>query len=378
MRSVRIAYISQCHLPSQMANSLQVMKMCAAFARRGHTVKLFASRGEIGGDPFSFYGLPERFEVERLDVVTLPGVGGIKFGHDSVREALHAFAADVVYTRHIYGLAWALHAGMRVVYEVHGLPEKRIHSTILGWALGRENLHQVVAISGALAHDIRVRFPTAPPDRVLVAHDGADLPTVDPDVSTELGVSGRRFTVGYVGALYPGKGMEIIAEIAPRLPEMDFHVIGGYGEDLATWRGAALSVANLHLHGFIPHAEATGWLRKFDAVLLPLQERVGTLPGGGQDISRWTSPLKLFEYMAHGRAVVASDLPVLREVIKHSENALMVPPGDIDAWVGALQLLRSDPGMRNRLGAAARATVAGHHTWDRRAELVLRGVEKEG
>jgi glycosyltransferase involved in cell wall biosynthesis len=91
--------------------------------------------------------------------------------------------------------------------------------------------------------------------------------------------------------------------------------------------------------------------------------------------------LKLFEYMAAGRAIVASDLPAIREVIEHEVQALLVPPGDAGALAGAIRRLADDPALRDRLGRAARARVA-DFTWDRRAErleaLLARVVDGRG
>jgi glycosyltransferase involved in cell wall biosynthesis len=92
------------------------------------------------------------------------------------------------------------------------------------------------------------------------------------------------------------------------------------------------------------------------------------LPNTATAISeRYTSPLKLFEYLAAGRAIIASDLPALREVLTHDVTAWLVPPGDAAALAGALGTLARDSARRQRFGEAARALSA-EYTWDRRAE----------
>jgi glycosyltransferase involved in cell wall biosynthesis len=87
----------------------------------------------------------------------------------------------------------------------------------------------------------------------------------------------------------------------------------------------------------------------FDVVVLPLQKWVGTLPEGGQDISRWTSPLKLFEYMAHEKPIVASDLAVLREVIEPENNALIAPAEELSRPAAAAVLLSAFTAMATTL-----------------------------
>ena len=92
------------------------------------------------------------------------------------------------------------------------------------------------------------------------------------------------------------------------------------------------------------------------------------LPNTSTAISeRYTSPLKLFEYLARGGAIIASDLPALGEVLTHNETALLVPSGDAAALAATLSALAADPARRRRLGEAARA-LSHDYTWDRRAE----------
>lgn len=85
--------------------------------------------------------------------------------------------------------------------------------------------------------------------------------------------------------------------------------------------------------------------------------------------------MKMFEYMAAGKAIVSSDLPVLREVLTHERNALLVPPDDVDAWATAVKRLIDDPELRRRLGETARADLLAHYTWEARAKKVLAGLD---
>ena len=109
-------------------------------------------------------------------------------------------------------------------------------------------------------------------------------------------------------------------------------------------------------------------------VLAPYQAKVET--EHGLDIGRWMSPLKLFEYMSEGKAIVASDLPVVREVLKHGSNALLVPSNDVVAWGNAIDLLRQNPSLQQRLGQQALDDFRANHTWKRRAQLVLEGLDR--
>jgi len=98
---------------------------------------------------------------------------------------------------------------------------------------------------------------------------------------------------------------------------------------------------------------------------------------GASDTSRWCSPMKMFEYMATGAPIIASDLPVLGEILRDDHNALIAPAGDAAAWQRAVERLLGEPELADRLAGQAYDDLARHHTWDSRvrgifAELSLR------
>ena len=118
----------------------------------------------------------------------------------------------------------------------------------------------------------------------------------------------------------------------------------------------------VHLRGHVPYDKVPEVLSQATVALLPLPD---------EPVARlFTSPLKLFDYMAAGTAIVASDLPALREVLRHEENALLAAPGDPESFAAAVRRLIGDPTLAQRLGGQARADVNGY-SWDARAEALL-------
>jgi glycosyltransferase involved in cell wall biosynthesis len=264
----------------------------------------------------------------------------------------------------------ALPSGAHIVLELHSLPVAGSRSQqALKRLFPHPNLRRIVTISQALADDLLAEYgPPHPGCDIVVAHDGANAgPRPGP-----MPLHGGPITVGYFGHLYPGKGMEMIAALAPMLPNMRFEVYGGTETDLARWREACAGQENLTLYGHIPHAEVAGRMAGCDILIAPYAAQVSH--AGGGDIGRWMSPLKLFEYMAAERPIVASDLPVLREVVRDGDTALLCTPGDVTAFAEGLQRLGNDPGLRTRLGAAGRDLLEAEYTWDRRARRVLEGI----
>jgi len=175
----------------------------------------------------------------------------------------------------------------------------------------------------------------------------------------------------YVGQLYPWKGAGLVVEVAARVPEAKVVIVGGQTNwtaddpDIAALgeRARALGVdGRVELRGHVPYDRVPDVLAQASVALLPLPD---------EPVARlFTSPLKLFDYMAAGAPIVASDLPALREVLQDNVNALLARPGDPDAFAEAVRRLLADPALASRLGAQARADVLGY-CWEARAEALL-------
>ncbi|MDX1502288.1 MAG: glycosyltransferase, partial [Thermoanaerobaculia bacterium] len=327
---MRILYLSPAYVPSRRASSVHVMKMCAALARAGHRVslvtKLCEGRLEPGvEDDHRFYGVEPIFEILKLPRPDVRGGGLVFLWH--LRRLLRRARTDLVYGRDPVGTWMAVRVGHPVLFEAHGLPAGPLGRALHRRLVGSPSLRRLVVISEALRQLTAERGLLPPATDCLVAHDGADPPRRE--AAPAFGAQGGALQVGYVGHLYPGRGIDLILDLAARLPEAGFHLIGGSREDLATWSRRA-TPPNVVFHGFVPPGELPSHYAALDVLLMPYERRVG-VASGRSDTASWMSPMKMFEYMAAGRAIVSSDLPVLREVLRHGENALLVEPGRPDA-----------------------------------------------
>jgi glycosyltransferase involved in cell wall biosynthesis len=349
--------------------------MCQAFARNGHRVVLLTvHRPELCeqgvDDIFRYYGVDKIFQIRKLWQPRFRGKNLI-YGLLCGRE-VSKIKPDIVYGRCLYGIWGAALFGYTVIYEMH-MPgaTSKLSNYLLSYLLNTEKLHHLVVISGALRDIVRDKVRDK---KILVAHDGADLLPFDKQSQASLNYLSRRncdLKVGYVGHLYPGKGGELIVELAKALPSIVFHIFGGHREDID--RLGNVSPDNVVYHGFVPHSEVPAILSSLDLLLLPPSDKVAP-HGGAGDIGSFMSPLKMFEYMAAGKPIIASDLPVLREVLKHKYNALMVPPDDVGQWKAALLQLMNDSELRQRLGAQARDDLEKKYTWKVRAQNVLADI----
>jgi len=358
-------------LTSPAANVVQVVKMTGALAGLVPRVQL-VTPGLPGRA--ARLQLESRFAIEhafRLTAVPRwPGPARQLLYGVLAASAARLWGADMVLARCVNSAYLATQLGLPTVLELHqpirSLPwrmQRRIVRTVTA-----RSFRQLVVITGALRAACEADLGLAP-HQVVVLPDGADPPpaTMPPPA---VGRRGDRPVVGYAGHLYPGKGMEIVSRLAPLCPWADFHVVGGMPADVAAWRSICGDLPNIEFHGIQPHREMVRFIAGFDVALVPNQAVVRGHQGD-LDIGAWTSPLKLFEYMALSRPILCSDLPVLREVVVDGRNGLLCDAGDPARWAAALERLRSDPALAASLGANAREDLVANYTWRRRAERLL-------
>jgi glycosyltransferase involved in cell wall biosynthesis len=380
---MRVLYFADIRFPLERANGIQTMETCHALAGRGHDVTL-AVRPDTQSparDPFEYYGLERRggFRIEQAPVAGPAAMRRIGYLSFAIGRALGRDRADVIMTRDL-GLASVLVRLPRslrapVVYESHGyapdvasaLPDlvatAKAPSAAKVKRLASREAHVwqaadgYVTITGGLAGELTKRFGrrrhlTVIPDGVRLRGGAIDL---DPP-------AGR--IVGYAGHLYAWKGVDVLLEALQDVPEATALIVGGHAAepDLARTqsRAAELGIADrVTFTGLVPPERVPGLLRQASVLVLP--NRASAIS------TSFTSPLKLFEYMAAGRPIVASDLPSLREVLHDQVDALLVPPGDAGALAAAIRTLLADPALARRLAGAAAAAVP-QYGWDRRAE----------
>jgi glycosyltransferase involved in cell wall biosynthesis len=241
-----------------------------------------------------------------------------------------------------------------------------------------KGLRHFVILTQALKSDLLQEYPSIfRCSKMIVAPDGVDLEQFQdlPDPQTarkrlrlELGTN---LVAGYAGSFIPGKGVDLIYELACRCPQVMFLLMGGEPEkSVALFRNQVErdGLRNVTLTGFIAQTDLPLYLAACDVLLLP-NRRPAVKTYFGDNFVRWTSPMKLFEYMAAGRMIIASDLPVLREVL-HDENALLCPPGDLDSWERALRQTTENEVRRQTLASRAKQEVV-RYAWASRVVRCL-------
>jgi glycosyltransferase involved in cell wall biosynthesis len=380
---VRILYFADIRFPIERANGIQTMETCYALGVRGHHVRLIVRPDTHmpARDPFAYYGLAP---IDRVTIERAPVVGpraAKRFGYLSyaLGRSFGRERADVLLTRDLGTGAMLIRVprAMRapLIYESHGyapdvaaaLPamltgakppsRRRLERLAAREARVWRGTEGYVTITAGLRRTLEDKLGTRPhtavvPDGVRLVRQGK--PHMRGDNGT---------IVGYAGHLYPWKGVDVLIEAIARVAGVSALIVGGHDVEGDRARLEALA----ERLGVRDRVKFTGHVDPGEVRAFLEQATILALPNPPSAVStHFTSPLKLFEYMATGRPIVASDLPAIREVLRHEQNALLVPPGDATGLARGIQRLMGDRELAARLARQALSDVD-DYTWDRRA-----------
>ncbi len=367
---MNIAAIAGSTIPSDTANSLQVMKACQALLQLGHEVTLF-----VPGSKHSAVNLQAHYGLQTdVPIEWLASSSRRRFTWDAVRRA-RSGGYDLIYSWFPQSAVFGLLGGLPVVFEIH------IQPTGLFGPMWHRAFAQVrrpkrlAAITRALVDLLKREFRMPLSDEeVVIAPNGVDLERFEglPDSVTARRLTGlpEAPTVMCTGHLYEGRGADLFLELAKSLPYARFVWVGGRPEDVDIWKQRMKS-ENVTFTGFIPNSELPLYQAAADVLLLPYGRSImGS--SGTADSARVASPMKMFEYMAAGGAILSADLPVIREVL-NEENAVFCEPGNLASWQLTLEALLQDKNRRLALGEQAKRDAQGY-TWLARARRIMNGL----
>lgn len=381
---MNITYISYAAVPSYAAESLQVMKVCEAMTEEGHDVRLIAPKLKVDPglndvDLAQHYGL--RREIKPVYRALPPTyLGRVWY---ALRGRLSSLGR-ITYTRYGSCAAVCVKTGARTVLELHEAPKLNSPAELILRRLLRDQSPRlrIVVITETMREIFSDRYPFADTDKIIVAPDGVDPARFDSVLDRDearqiLNLPKDAPIVGHVGSLSPTNGVEMIADLVSRMPRTHFLMVGDRGrgggldylKEVANNSGTGV---NLTTPGNVSNAEVPLWMSACDVLLLA--NRIS--PEWENRNAIWTSPLKMFEYMASGKPIIASDAPVLREVLD-DDIAVLVPYGDVGAWIEAIKALLKDPNRGKAIGEAARRKATDRYTWRARVRTALDGLEQE-
>lgn len=393
-------YISFVRFPTEKAHGLQIAQNCEAFADMGYDVTLWAStRKNIPEmdaikDIHAHYGVNANFAIKRISSIDIyhlasgnPRLEYIAFWVHTISYCLMLILnvfmnkADIYYSRDRYPLiALSLIIPKeKLAFEVH-----QFAPTDKG-AKAQQSLVRrvghIVAITPKLQEDF-INKHRALPEQIMLAHDGIREARFSQlldktEARQRVGWEQSAFIVGYMGRLHTmgmDKGVGLLVDASAKIEGVTLALVGG-PDDMANqleqqWLEQGGDSRAFYNAGTVKPDEIPTYLAAFDVCAMPFPWT--------EHYAYYMSPLKLFEYMASGKAILATDLPSVIDVVTHRETAYIVEPGNQKAIGEGIIALKNDATLRETLGRNAREIVLAKYTWEARAMHIKAHLERNG
>lgn len=379
-------------LPTRQANGIQTVRMAEAFAALGLRVSLYYLPQPRSPENITkYYDIKMPINLKRFPRAILPLRKHFKLNGkwSAIPSFVHAFlwsgwvvqlasreAASFYFVREPM-LAWWL--GLRnlpTVFEIHhDYTVGGIENPFIRPACGRPSIKSVVAVTEHMRNDL-VNFFGVPREKTFALPNGVDPQRFSNgctrDVARyQLGLAPEARVVVYTGQLFGEKGVDVLVRAAALLKDVTVVIVGGdpVNKDRLGRLTREMGAQNVTLVNHVPPTEVNSYLKAANVLVLPHSAKVN-------ESAKYTCPLKLFEYMAAGVPVVASDLPSIREVVRHGENAWLVKPDDPQALAqGIYSILRNDD-VAQKLARQATTDIQSY-TWERRASEIVKRMSME-
>jgi glycosyltransferase involved in cell wall biosynthesis len=384
---MKVYYISPSTIPSRSANLVHVLFMTEALSNLGHKVTLFLHSNKHNSDKcIDIVKNSHDIDSNIFNIIVYKG--SFKRGNELgiaiyslifyLKDLLKGVAPASIISRNLYG-AFLLGILMRksLIYETH-TPEIGFRKYIQNSLVASKKI-QTVVISNSLRQLI-LRNKIHLSERVHVFHDAARSGRIALD-SVQRSILKKDLLnsipnkqsfakiIGYFGHLYPGRGIEVIQSLANKHPEFAFVVYGGNDKEIEIFKNNN-KTSNLLFMGHLNQRAVYEKMSTMDVLLMPYQKQV-SIGVDSVDTSKWMSPMKMFEYMSASVPIISSDLPVLREVLVHNENCILVQPDDIDSWSKALKNIFSSNFLYKKLSENSYNDYLNAYTWNIRSKKIL-------
>ncbi|MDO8579723.1 MAG: glycosyltransferase [bacterium] len=367
--------------PSEKAASLFTAKGAEAFADSGMRVIVVVPRRKKveSKNPFDFYDVKVNFTVKYIPTIDLFGILPDKiafwasfivfsiFGFFFVKKA--SKNDDIIYSNESLPLFLISFIRQNCFFEMHDFPESKLRF----FTKFLSRMHWILVHNRWKLTEVGKKFPNILRKKFIYEPNAVDLKTFDIDISKiearkRLGLPTDRKIAVYTGHLYGWKGVDTLA-LSAQFLEDEYLIIfvGGTDKDVEIFRKKYGSSGKILIAGYKPHREIPLWQKSADILVLPNTAK--------EAISAYyTSPMKLFEYMASRRPIVASDISSIREIVDE-RSAILVVPDEPQILAKAINNLVKIPKIGDEIAEQAFKDVS-NHTWSARAGRILNFIEK--
>lgn len=382
LSNMKISYVVNARIPTEKAHGLNVMTMCKNFSELGHEVELVVPqrKNSIQNDPFDFYDVPKNFTIKFLPSLDLfnfeKQIGKVAFFIQFFTFFFSAFLKilfserKVIYTRN-HQFAYLSFFGKKVFFECHSLPRK----TRLFVFLCKRMKGVVVVTKQIKKKMIELGISES---KIMIAPDAVDLKIFDIKVSQEEAQKKLNLPRDKKLLIYTGKFKTMnmdkgISDILKALAGLDdsfvFLAVGGSKDDVSFYINKAKQSGVEKKCIFLGHKkqkELAIYQKAADVLLMPFP--------GNEHFAFYMSPIKMFEYMASKRPIIASDLPSIRDVLNEQNSFLCLPDKSKDLAEKIEFVIKQESVAKEKFQNAYSAVK--EYTWQKRAKRIINFIKK--
>ena len=376
---MKLIYIANARIPTEKAHGLQIVKTCEAFVINGLEVELIVPRvkNAIKEDAFSYYNLKRKFRIDKIFLIKLFGYNRIGLYIQRFTFSISAFLFvlfkkfDIVYIRQDL-LAYFLLSlfKKKVIYENHE-PKKRF-LWFYKWIIKKVKKKVLVAFKLAELYNQW----GADKSSYVIAPNGVDLDEFNNIKANKLvfknklNISEKDKVVLYLGHFYKWKGVYILVDSMKYLVNnVKIVLIGGTKSDQFAVKQYLdkNNIKNVFIHDFVPHHGVIEYLKSADILVLPNTAKE-------ERSAKYTTPIKLFEYLASGVPIVASRLDSFSAYLQDHKNSILFEPDNAEDLAKKIKLILSGNNLANSISRQAAEDVR-EYTWTNRAKKIIKFID---
>jgi glycosyltransferase involved in cell wall biosynthesis len=355
---MKIAYIAETYLTNRSAQSIHVVKICDAFSKK-NKLTLLLPKNDI-----KFTKIKKEFMLTSKNKFLIKPLLNKKisnffhrlyFGF-KVSKFLLKNDQDLIITRSFICSFFLSTRRIKHIFEIHS--ELKGLTKLLMINLNFINsiyVKKIIFISKALKN----KFKILNKSKSIVLHDAVDM---DNFALIKINKNKTIKNLAYVGSFHKGKGVELVCELARRFKNLNFNI---FGDSLGRHYP---KLSNLKFHGYIKYNQVPKKLYSSDILLLP-SAKIQFGRSNSVNISNYNSPLKMFDYLASGKIIVASKLDGICEVLKHKYNSIITGGFEINDWENSINSILKNNYDLNLIRQNSIKT-AKNYTWEKRVKII--------
>jgi glycosyltransferase involved in cell wall biosynthesis len=318
---MKICYLANSAIPSSTANSIAIVKLCEAFQNLKHQVLLITTNVSKKNKTISeFYNVKSNFKIKKIKYFKkFPlGISYYFFSIISIIKSLD-FNPDLYITRNFFSCFILTILKKKVIIELHQdlKTESRIVKFLVKFTnyLNSKYVVKIITITNGVRDEYLKKKYIRKEKTLLLASGSSNQSYFN------FRIKKKNFKIGYFGSLYKSRGFELILKLSKIDFENQYFL---YGDVTQISKAKINNIPkNLKINNHIPYKKITKVLSSMDILVMPYTSSV-TVAGDVSDITKYTSPLKLFDYLSSGKIIVCSEIEVLKEIIQHNKNAIFI------------------------------------------------------